>query len=461
LRLKFERSNKVKKTLLTGLLALSVFWGGVSAFAADDAVELQKLQSQIEMLQNKGDTEKLQKLQVEMDRIADVLDNLKYTEGAKSKYSRNRIYGYGETHYNNFLDENGGNTQIDQHRFVIGINASLTDWIQLNAEVDYEHGAQELEFELGYLDFRLHEALNVRTGVVLIPVGLLNEFHEPNLFWSVERPELQTKIIPTTWNAGGAGIFGTPMEGVNYRVFAVNSLQSIRPSGFSTGAGVSGNGGQSGRFKSSSGIRIGRAQPNELVAEDFAATGRLELTQLYPGLQLGFSFFVGNTTQGLISEGGRVLLTEADMKYRKNWFDMNASIVNIDVNDAAALNAYCATQNAITAGTCSTDTGDNIFGWNVQAGVHLPQLLGLNTSQDLISWFQFEHIRPQDSVPSGTAPTAGVNFDVYQVGLTYRPIFNVAVKMDWQHRRFSNPNFAPTKVGQASDTINLGVAFMY
>jgi hypothetical protein len=452
----------VKKTLLTGLLALSVLLGSGPGFAqSDNAEKLQKLESQILMLENKGEAEELQKLRAEMDRIADIMENYKYTQGAQSKYDRGRIYGYGETHYTNRLDENDGNTTIDQHRFVIGVNAVLADWIQLNAEIDYEHAAQELEFELGYLDFRLHEMVSARAGVLLIPVGLLNEFHEPNLFWSVERPEFQSKIIPTTWNASGAGIFGTPFDGVNYRVYAVNSVQSIRPSGFSTGSGSTGNGGQSGRFTASSGIRSGRAQANNVIAEDFAATGRLELTKLFPGFQAGFSFYIGNTTQGNISEGGRILVTEADMKYRWNWFDMNASIANIDVSDASALNAYCATQNALTAGTCSTAIPDNIFGWNVQAGVHVPQLLGVNTSHDLITWFMFEHIRPQDSLPSGAAPTAGVNFDVYQAGITYKPIFNVAIKADWQHRRFSNPNFAAGSVGKAADTINLGVAFMY
>ena len=450
----------MKKTLLTGLLVLSVSFGSGQAFAAS-MEDIQKLQSQIDMLENKGDSPQLAKLRNEMDLIADALENLKYTEGAKTKYNRARVYGYGETHYTNHSDKNAGPSEIEEHRFVIGVNAALSNWIQLNVELDFEHGAQEVEFELGYLDFRLHEAFNARAGVMLIPVGLLNEFHEPVLFWSVERPELQTKIIPTSWNGSGAGFFGTPVSGVNYRIYAVNSVQSIRPVGFSTGDGSGGSGGRGGRFKSSSGIRSGRQQPNKLVAEDFAVTGRLELTKLYPGLLLGFSLYTGNTTQGLIKEGGRILLLEADMKYRKKWFDMNASIVNIDVSDAAAMNAFCAGQNAIKSGTCSTDTGDNIFGWNVQAGVHLPHLLGIHTSQDLVPWLMFEHIRPQDSVPSGTAPTAGVNFDVYQAGLTYRPIFKANVKIDWQHKRYSNPNFAPGKVGKAEDTISLGVAFMY
>ena len=425
--------------MLTGLLALIVLiWSG-PAFAVD-----------------------LDQLQRQMDLMADEIESFKFSKGSTgSKHDRVKVHGYGELHYNNKLDENGGNTEIDQHRFVIGVHAILTDWIHLNAEIDFEHAAQELEFELAYLDFLINEAFNARAGVMILPVGLLNEFHEPNLFWSVERPEFQSKIIPTTWSGAGAGIFGTPVEGVNYRVYFVNSVQSIRPAGFGTGGGSGGSGGDGGRFRGSSGIRSGRQQINELTAEDFAAVGRVELTKLFPGLQLGFSLYAGNTTHDLIPEDGFILLLEADMKYRLNWFEMNASVANIDVSDAAAINAYCAAQNVITAGTCTPDVGDNIFGWNVQAGVHVPQLLGMNTSHDLVTWFMFERIRPQDSVPTGTAPTAGVNFDVYQGGITYLPIPSVAIKADWKHQRFDNPNFAVGKVGKAADTVNLGIAYMY
>jgi hypothetical protein len=429
----------VKKIFLTGLLALFVLiWSG-SAFA----VTVEQLQRQV-------------------DLMADEIESFKFSKGSvASGPDRVKVFGYGELHYTNSVDENGGNTEIDQHRFVIGVHAILADWIHLNAEIDFEHAAQELEFELAYLDFLINESFNARAGVMILPVGFLNEFHEPNLFWSVERPEFQNKIIPTTWSGAGAGIFGTPVEGVNYRVYFVNSVQSIRPAGFGTGGGSGGSGGDGGRFRGSSGIRSGRQQINELTAEDFAAVGRVELTRLLPGLQLGFSFYAGNTTHGLIPEDGFILLLEADMKYRLNWFEMNASVANIDVSDAAAINAYCAAQNVITAGTCTPDVGDNIFGWNVQAGVHVPQLLGMNTSHDVVTWFMFERIRPQDSVPTGTAPTAGVNFNVYQGGITYLPIPNVAIKADWKHQRFDNPNFAVGRVGKAADTVNLGIAYMY
>ena len=426
-----------KKLLLTVALAVSFFIWCAPAFAVD-----------------------IDQLQRQIDLMADEIENFKFSKSATGQeHQRVSVHGYGELHFNNPRQRDGGRTEIDQHRFVIGVHALLTDWIHLNAEIDFEHAAQELEFEFAHLDFLLDPRFNIRTGVMILPVGLLNEFHEPNLFWSVERPQFQNKIIPTTWSGAGAGIFGTPFEGVNYRLYAVNSVQSVRQAGFGTGGGSGGSGGQGGQFKSSSGIRSGRQQINELIAEDFAAVGRVEFTKLFPGLQLGFSFYGGNTTHDLLpnDEGGFILLLEGDVKYRLQWFEMNASIANIDVNDANAINAFCAS----AAGDCTSDVADNIFGWNIQAGVHVPQLLGMHTSQDLVPWFMFEHIRPQDTVPSSTAQTPGVNFDVYTFGVAYLPIPEVAIKADFQHFIFENANFAAGKNGRSKDQFNLGVAYMY
>ena len=215
-------------------------------------------------------TEELEK---KIDLLADEVDDLKNRGfgAGTSDHNRVSVHGYGELHFGQNT-ENGGAT-LDNHRFVIGVHALLTDWIHLNAEIDFEHAAQELEFEFGYLDFLLKPAFNVRAGVLLAPVGLLNEFHEPNLFWTVERPLLQVRMIPTTWTVAGAGIFGTPMDGVNYRVFAVGSLQSVEKTGASAGSG-NGGGGSASSF-SNDGIRGGRHQINKAIAEDFSIFARV------------------------------------------------------------------------------------------------------------------------------------------------------------------------------------------
>ena len=181
-------------------------------------------------------------LERRLNIVSDELDRLKNSSGGSGIASRTTVHGYGEMHLQ--MPDNGPSL-IDQHRFVIGIHSELADWIHLNAEIDFEHAAQELEFEYGQLDFLLTNNLNARAGVMLMPMGNLNEFHEPPLFWTAERPDFQSKIIPSTWQQGGAGVFGQLGNGINYRLYVVNALQGI-----STGTD-----GDSGYFRDTDGLR--------------------------------------------------------------------------------------------------------------------------------------------------------------------------------------------------------------
>ena len=423
----FNRRRRVKMKLklsFLAVMALTLLVAAGPAFSADT-----------------------QELERKIDLLSDEVDDLKSRGIGAGTTDHNRVsvHGYGELHLNHVPGR--GDTQIDNHRFAIGVHALLTDWIHLNAEFDFEHGAQELELELAYLDFLLDSAFNVRAGVMLAPVGLLNETHEPNLFWTVERPLLQERLIPTSWNGGGAGIFGTPMDGVSYRVYAMNSLQSIAKAGASAGAG-NGNGGATSAFDNN-GIRGGRGQVNNRIADDFSVFARVELTRLFPGLQVGLSVVNGDTTHDIIDEGGNMTLLEADVRYRWNWFDMNASIVNIDIDDAAALNTFCATSTG-----CSGGIAENNFGYNIQAGIHLPQLLGWKTSHDIIPHFMFERVRTQDEMPTGTAANRARNRDeVYTFGVAYLPTPSVSLKTD----------YTVTKLGDntSTDQFNVGIAYMY
>ena len=393
------------------------------------------------MLASTGFAASTEDLERKLDLLSDEVDDLKSRGfgGGTTEYNRVTVHGYGEMHFQNQTQKHG-NAQVDNHRFVIGVHAVLADWIHLNAEIDFEHAAQTMEYEFGYLDFLLNPALNVRAGVILAPVGLLNEYHEPPLFWTTERPLLQQKLIPTSWNQAGAGIFGTPTDGINYRLYFMNSLQSISNSTTT---------GQNSEF-SSSGIRGGRSQLSKVKSNDFSVLGRVEFSKLYPGLQLGFSLVHGDTTHGLINEGGTMTLLEADIRYRKGWFDMNASIVNTRVEDAAALNTFC---DSGSGNQCDTGIAKNNFGFNVQAGAHLPQLMGWKTSYDVVAHAMFERIRTQDEMPSGTAPDRSKNYNNYHFGVAYLPIPAVSLKLDHLHQ--------VTEANTSSDTIYLGMAYMY
>ncbi|SVE34441.1 uncharacterized protein METZ01_LOCUS487295, partial [marine metagenome] len=222
----------IRKLLIVAMLAVT-FFGSAPGYAAD-----------------------VGELERRIDMLSDELDRVKSSGGSGGGIaSRTQVHGYGEMHME-WSDEN--RTRIDNHRFVIGIHSELSDWIHLNAEIDFEHAAQDMEFEFSYLDFLVSEKLNFRTGVMLMPVGNLNEHHEPPLFYSVERPNFHDKLIPTTWQQGGFGIFGQLDDGVKYRIYFVNAVQSIGTGGT----------GSAGYFSDADFIRAGRQQLKYVVAND-------------------------------------------------------------------------------------------------------------------------------------------------------------------------------------------------
>lgn len=180
------------------------------------------------------------------------------------------VGGYGELHYNN-LDSK---KEIDFHRFVLYFGHRFNDQIRFNSEVELEHSNTEnsgaVELEQAYLDFQLSDRHTARAGLFLIPVGILNETHEPPTFYGVERNPVETRIIPSTWWEGGAGLAGELAPGLRYDLALTSGLQVE-----TTGADA---------FN----LREGRKNVSEAPANDLAYTGRLRWTGL-PGVELAAS----------------------------------------------------------------------------------------------------------------------------------------------------------------------------
>lgn len=343
--------------------------------------------------------------------------------------SRLSIHGYGELHYNNpdtgsMVPDSDTPAQMDFHRMVWGLSYQFNDRISLHTEVDFEHAATELELEFAYLDFLIHPAFNVRTGSMLMPVGTLNEFHEPPLFYSVERPYVQAYIIPTTWNEGGAGIFGSPAPGVKYRIYLVSGLDA---SGFSAGTG----------------IRGGRSKVAEAPSEDLAVVGRVEYVGL-PGLQVGISGYTGDAAQGdeALGDAG-VTILEADLFYSIYGFEVRGLYAVISIDDAEAISA--ATGDTI---------GEELVGMYIEGAYHLLPLILPNTEQDLVVFVRWEQFNTQDKVPSGLTEDPINDRTILTFGASYYPVPEVALKADIE--RWEDD--APDSTG---NRFNLGVAYMF
>ncbi len=226
--------------------------------------------------------------------------------------------GYGEIHYSN----NTAADQIDFHRFVLFVNHKFSDKLRFYSELELEHALSangepgEVELEQGFIEYDVNQNVISRAGLFLVPVGIINETHEPTTFYGVERNPVENNIIPTTWREGGVS--------VNFRFAEGWSLDTAVTSGLNvplTGINA---------YK----IRKGRTNVAEAAAENLAFTGRLKFTGI-AGLEFAASYqFQDDITQG--KEGVSANLFSAHAIYQNNAFMLKALYASWDLNSVLA-----------------------------------------------------------------------------------------------------------------------------
>ncbi|NQU39558.1 MAG: porin [Lentisphaerae bacterium] len=207
------------------------------------------------------------------------------------------IGGYGELHYNNLSGEGGASDKdaIDFHRFVLFFGYEFNERVRLVSEVELEHSFSggdapgEVELEQAYVDFDLNESHTARAGLFLLPVGLINETHEPPRFYGVEGNPVETRILPTTWWEGGAGVHGRFGEGWNYGAYVHSGLKASSNSSYT--------------------VRSGRQKVAEADASEPAATVALGWSA--PGVSVGGALvYQADVAQGAESGADSALLGE-------------------------------------------------------------------------------------------------------------------------------------------------------
>lgn len=353
--------------------------------------------------------ERIKRLEEEIRQLKahEALEELPYEETGVEE-GKISFHGYGEMHYNNpktgaTVPDGSNPAVMDFHRMVIGLSYQFSNRISLHTEVDFEHAARDIELEYAYLDFLITPAFNLRAGSMLMPVGPLNEFHEPTLFYSVERPNVETRIIPTTWQEGGAGAFGSLPGGVKYRLYGVSGLNAEG-------------------FSAASGIRGGREHVAEAPAEDLAIVGRLEYIGL-PGIQAGGSFYAGgaNTTKNSALGDSTVSILEGDLRFRKAGLDLRGVFVYLTVDDAERISAFTETGETI---------GQEMQGWYAEIAYDLLRVLLPRSAHSAVVFVRYEAFNTQMEVPTGFTRDPETDRNVVTAGLAYYPHPDVAIKAD-------------------------------
>lgn len=343
------------------------------------------------------------------------------------------ISGYMELHLNKPIDDPAPPI-LDFHRFVLLFSHRFTDRLRFVGELELEHAvvegleeAGELELEQAYLDVLVTPALNFRAGMLLAPVGIINERHEPPVFHGVERPFVDTVIIPTTWFDVGAGVHGTVRGTLRYRVYAMAPLDSAE-------------------FTAEEGWRGASQHGAEAQVRNVAWTGRAEYVGVR-GLQIGTSFWRGKTNVTLPRLDTSAGMFEADVRYSRDRIEARGEYAHGFVGNAAALNDAIGRITGV-----SPNVARQIRGFFLEGAY---RVLPRRFEHDLAVFLRYENFDTQFRMDSGDVKLPEFDRDAWVVGATYWLDPDVALKVDYSHVR-SQSGIVP-----APRTFNVGVGWWF
>ena len=338
------------------------------------------------------------------------------------------IAGYGEMLLENYADSSGKTTQFDYLRAILYAGYRFNDKFLFNSEIEVEH-AKEIYVEFAYVDYQATQNFGLRGGMLLVPMGLVNEFHEPTVFMGAERPVTENKIIPSTWRENGGGFYGA-FDQVSFRFYVLNGFKGSK---FNDG-----------------GLRGGRQKGYKALSSSIVYTGRLDVTPT-PGVFFGASFYTGDSgNREVILDGQEygvgTTIWDVHAQAQVRGLDLRALMARASLSDVAQLNQSLGF-------TGNKSVGSGLAGQYVQVGYDLlSQVVGAGDVA-LSPYVRFEKVDTQAEVPVGFERSASKNNNYFTFGIELKPNPGVVLKID--HMWVSND----ASSGTNQFNINLGYAF--
>lgn len=432
----------MKSLILSAVTAMAI----TTTLGAD---ELSDLKTQLKILSDRLSTlEANDKKQVEQtDALTSelinvqnqtsfaVVDTNKAIQGmgpaaSKVYYSKNplSIGGYGELYYSKYNDSVGtGNTKDaygDTYRFIPYIGYKFSDNIILNSEIEFEHG-NEVAIEQLYIDFVLDPLATVRVGHQLVPMGYVNLYHEPTLFNTVQRPDIEKQLIPSTWHELGLSLYGKT-DNFEYTVGAYTALDMN-----TTGA--------SGKDW----IRKARVgNESDTGMENMAVVARLDYNGIN-GLQVGVSGYTGKAGKANLpgkSEEGQMTMYDIHAVYQNEGFKARALYTESHLSNA---DSY------------KSDMPESARGGYVNLEYNIMPLLTSSTDR-LPVFFQYENYNLATKMANGGSFGTTQS---YTYGLNYFPHDQVVLKAEYMLRH--NENTATTSNYINEGIYSLGLGFIF
>lgn len=434
-------------------LALALMAAPAVSFADEAAMQAQidKLQKLVEMQAEQLKSLKQETAALASRREADLPEGVDVESAyakngssaskASSSKSDTTIGGYGEASYNRYTHDSSDN-QADLKRFVLFLGHSFNDQLSFNSEIEWEHAVTsaddqgETEIEQAYLNYQFKNGVNLKAGLFLMPFGFLNESHEPPVFYGVERNEVETRIIPSTWREGGIGVSGNTDIGIDWNVGVVTGFDIAK-------------------FDDASAPLRGSHQELQLAkARDLAYYATANYRGI-PGLTVGGGVFTGKTTQGnadfkqngsgpdFSGIDGRLTLWDLHGRWQKHGWDVQALYARGRISEAGKINtAFVANDPGFTEFVPTA-----FYGYLGQVAYKVWE----KDNMTLSPFFRYERYNTQSNMPSGFAANPDNADRVMTAGISFKPDPQVVLKADYQ--KFQQ--------NSAKDRINLGIGYMF
>ena len=374
----------------------------------------------------------------------------------------------------------GGQWQngFDAHRLVLLPTYQITDNIIFNAEIEFEHGGTGFdgddklhgtaEIEQLWIDFKIVDAFNWRApGIDLIPIGYINEHHEPTQFYSVKRPELYLGLIPSTWKAPATSVYGRITDGLTYTIQASSSLEdfgdafSVRtdantvppfPIGYFPGIdGLN-------ALAFSLPVRGDFRQ----LSNDIAVAAQLNFSPpILPGFDGSVSgYYTPNTTpRGAYADTGAPLgrsslaMFDAEFRYRipKTGWEFRGEYVSVTFGNPANLRANNDTDP-------TDNVGNTMYGYSGEVAYHYPLGTILNSEWEAVPFYRYTYQNTQTGGYTGTDlnfPMGAGQTQFHNIGIAVFPSPKIVLKATYQKVHNRDP------LGARSDSVLGGVGFFF
>ena len=340
------------------------------------------------------------------------------------------IGGYAQIDYN----EPDGSTpgKLDVHRLVILLAYKFNDKVSFLTEIEYEH-IKEVFVEQAFVNYNVNANFNIRAGLMLIPMGIINEYHEPPTFYGVERPGVDHDIVPTTWREIGIGVSGKLDDlSLKYQAYIFNGFVSYK------------NG--EGTLRGKDGLRKGRQKGAESIINTPNLSMKLDYYGIL-GLKIGLAGYFGKTQtddSSIEASTVGVSMLGLDARYVKNSLELRGQYIWTSLSDTKAYNNLTG-----------KDLGSQMNGVYGEVAYDFMPFLSKKSTKKLMLFTRYEKFNTHKQTEGNLPTNLAYDRSIITSGMDYKITPSVAIKADYQWFDNAEP------INNLKNQFNAGIGIMF